>query len=545
MRRALAIAAVLLPLFAFALWPLFALLYRALWGQLSALGVLAAPASTAALWGTLRTSLGAAAIAFSLGFPLALLIARTDVPGRAALRALWVLPSAIPPFIQGMGWVTLANPRAGLLNRLFGEGALDVYGEPGIAFVLGVAATPMVLLAAEATLRRIDPALEESARVFGCGPLRALVQVSGALSLPAALAGATLAFLFSASAFGVPYLLGVTASPPVQTLTTRIYAEVLMGPTGLARAASLSLFLLVLAAMVLAFSERLGRRAQVALGAGKGVARRQLSLGPWRAPLAAWAWSSALLLVVLPLGAVALTSLMPTWGRLEGLTFAHWGSVLTNSRTLDAGARSLWLALAAGALVAAGGLVLAVAQKRLGPAGRAAAVLAAWPYAVPGTVLALGLLVAFSRDVRFVLFDQVAFVLALGNTVWLLLIAWTVKHLAFGVRNASEGLARVDASLPESARVFGATPGRAFLDATLPQLRAPLAAAFTLTFLTCVTELTLAVLMVPSGTETLGTLLFELQSYADPAAAAVVACAFVALVLASLSGLALLRRRAA
>jgi iron(III) transport system permease protein len=153
------------------------------------------------------------------------------------------------------------------------------------------------------------------------------------------------------------------------------------------------------------------------------------------------------------------------------------------------------------------------------------------------------LLVAFSRDLRLVLFDRVALVLALGNTVWLLLIGWTVKHLAFGVRNASEGLARVDASLPESARVFGAAPGRAFYDATLPQLRAPLIAAFTLTFLTCVTELTLAVLMVPSGTETLGTLLFELQSYADPAAAAVVACAFVGLVLVSLSGLSLLRRR--
>jgi iron(III) transport system permease protein len=237
----------------------------------------------------------------------------------------------------------------------------------------------MVMLAAEATLARLDPALEESARVFGCGPLRALVQISGALALPAALAGATLAFLFSASAFGVPYLLGVTASPPVQTLTTRIYAEVLMGPMGLARAASLSLSLLVLAALVLGLSERLGRRARVALGSGKGAAKRQLSLGPWRAPLAVFAWSSAAGLVVLPLAAVALTSLMPSWGRLEGLTFAHWGTVLFSPRTLDAAVRSLWLALLAGVLVAGLGLALAVAQRRLGPAGRAAAVRAAWP----------------------------------------------------------------------------------------------------------------------------------------------------------------------
>ena len=85
MKRALAIAAVLGPLVLFALWPVAALLYRALAGQLSALAIIAAPASTEALWGTLRTSLGAAAIAFALGFPLALVVARTDVPGRTAL----------------------------------------------------------------------------------------------------------------------------------------------------------------------------------------------------------------------------------------------------------------------------------------------------------------------------------------------------------------------------------------------------------------------------------------------------------------------------
>jgi iron(III) transport system permease protein len=166
---------------------------------------------------------------------------------------------------------------------------------------------------------------------------------------------------------------------------------------------------------------------------------------------------------------------------------------------------------------------------------RTVELLGAWPYAVPGTVLAIALIAAFSRDLRFVFFDRFALVLALSNTLWLLLLAWVLKHLAFGVRNAAEGLARVDRSLAEAARVSGAGTVRAFADAVLPQLKAPLAAAFTLTFLTCATELTLAVLLVPAGRDVLGTLLFELQSYADPASAAVLACAFVLLVLAVLS----------
>ena len=147
-------------------------------------------------------------------------------------------------------------------------------------------------------------------------------------------------------------------------------------------------------------------------------------------------------------------------------------------------------------------------------------------------MLALALVIAFSRDVRFVLFDRIAFVLALGNTLWMLLVAYTVKHLAFGVRNAADGLAQVDGTLAEAARLSGASPRRAFFDATLPQLRAPLLAAFLVTFLTCVTELTLSVLLIPTGRDVLGTLLFELQSYADPGSAAVIACAFVLLVIA-------------
>jgi iron(III) transport system permease protein len=106
-------------------------------------------------------------------------------------------------------------------------------------------------------------------------------------------------------------------------------------------------------------------------------------------------------------------------------------------------------------------------------------------------------------------------------------------------------MARVDPSLAEAARVAGAGPTRAFIDAVLPQLKGPLIAAFTLTFLTCATELTLAVLLVPAGRDVLGTLIFELQSYADPASAAVIACAFVLLVLAVMAMRAAFSKKAA
>ena len=517
--------------------PLCLLLWQARAPGLSWTEVWLAPASLQALLGTLTTSFGAALFAFAVAVPMALLIARTQLPFRGALRALFTLPAALPPFILGMGWVSLANPRAGLLNLLLGAGTFDIYGRAGISFVLGSAGLPLVFLPTLAALSRIDSSLEEAARISGASPLRTLLSVSFPLALPAALSGTALCFLFSASAFGVPYLLGVTASPPSPTLTTRIYGEVLMGQGGLPRAVVLSLELLLLAAIVLVGSRALAKRGEVRLSSGKGISIRPLPLGRWKIPLATLGVVLALVLVVLPLLAVGLTSVQPVWGQLSGLSAKHWSAVLANPRTIDATLRSLALAAAAATLVTALGLGIATTRRR------SLELLAGAPYAIPGTVLALALLIAFSRDVRFVLFDRVAIVLALGNSLWMLLVAYTVKHLAFGARNAADGLAQVDGTLAEAARLSGAGPLRAFFDATLPQLRAPLIAAFLVTFLTCVTELTLSVLLIPTGRDVLGTLLFELQSYADPGSAAVIACAFVMLVIALQGAQALFTRR--
>ena len=506
--------------------PLCLLLWQASAPGLSWTEVWLAPASLHALGGTLTTSLGAAAFAFCVAVPLALLIGRTELPLRGVLRAIFTLPAALPPFILGMGWVSLANPRAGLLNLFLGAGTFDIYGRVGISFVLGSAGLPLVFLPTLAALSRLDSSLEEAARISGASALRTLVSISLPLALPAALSGTALCFLFAASAFGVPYLLGVTASPPTPTLTTRIYSEILMGQGGLPRAVVLSLELLLLAAFVLIGSRALAKRGEVRLSSGKGLSLRPMQLGRWRVPLAALGVLVALVLVVLPLLAVALTSVQPVWGQLTGLSAKHWNAVLANPRTIDATLRSLGLAAAAAALVTALGLAIATTRRR--PLD----LIAGAPYAIPGTVLALAFLIAFSRDVRFILFDRVALVLALGNSLWMLLVAYTVKHLAFGTRNAADGLAQADNTLAEAARISGAGPVRAFFDATLPQLRAPLMAAFLVTFLTCVTELTLSVLLIPTGRDVLGTLLFELQSYADPGAAAVIACAFVLLVLA-------------
>lgn len=546
--RWLGLGAWLVPILFFAVGPVVVLLLRGagVHGD-SSLAWLMSEAG--AMGTTLTVSTGAALLALVLGAPLSLLLFRTDLPLRGTFTVLFTLPSAIPAFIWGMGWLSLASPRAGYLNRLLGEGTFNIYGPAGIAFVEGLSGLPLVLLAGAAALRRVDPALEEAARVCGASPVRALLTTTLPLALPSLLSGAVMVFLMAASSFGVPYLLGVSASPPTRVLTTRIYELVLMGgDDGLARASVLATGLLLLVPVALVATWALGRSGRVRLSAGKGVSTRLFPLGRARTPATVAVGLTCAVWVLLPLAAILLTSLQRSFGAelaWRELTLTHWSGVLLEPRTLRATGRSLLLAAGAGVLVCVLGLAAAVLQRSFRRAGAGVEALAVWPYAVPGTVLALALLLAFSRDLRFILLGRVAFVLALAHTPWLLLIAYAAKYLALGARNSTEALAQIDPSLAEAARVSGAGPVRAFVDAPLPLLRPALVVAFVLAFLACATEITMSVLLVPAGTEVLGTLLFELQSYADPAAAAVLACAFVALVVVGQAVLARVGRRAA
>ncbi|CAM4362076.1 ABC transporter permease subunit [Corallococcus exiguus] len=544
--RWIALALWLVPLLLFAVIPVVALLVRGVGAATGGLGSVLA-AESGALVNTLGISLGATAWALCLGAPLAFLLFRTDLPLRGAFTVLFTLPSAIPAFIWGMGWLSLASPRAGYLNRMLGADVFDLYGAAGIAFVEGLSGLPLVLLAGAAALRRVDPALEEAARVCGASPLRAVLNTTAPLVMPALLSGAVMVFLMAASSFGVPYLLGVSASPPTRVLTTRIYELVLLGSEeGLPRASVLASFLLLLTPLALGLTWVLGRSGRVRLSAGKGVSPRVLALGTWRTAALAGVGLVGGVLVVLPLAAILLTSLQRSFGAAltwDALTLSHWSGVLWDARTLRATGRSVLLAAGAGLLVVGLGLAGALLRRAFRRGGAAVEAMAVWPFAVPGTVLALALLVAFSRDWRLVVLDRVAFVLALAHTPWLMLVGYVGKYLALGERNSSEALAQVDPSLAEAARVGGAGPVRAFVDATLPLLRPALVVAFVLAFLACATEITLSVLLVPAGSEVLGTLLFELQSYADPAAAAVLACAFVVLVVAGQAVLAWARRR--
>lgn len=504
--------------------------------SLDALAVALSSRNAAAIGNTIICSVGAALFALAWGAPLAFLVERTDVHGRRALGGLALVPLAVPPYLLAMAALALLSPRAGIVGRVLAEVGLElpIYGRPGIALVLGVAFSPLVVLKTRAALARMDASLEEAARTSGASPLRALVDHTLPLALPSVLASGALAFVGAAAAFGVPALLGSTAEPVVPVVTTRIATALQVGTAAATREA-LGLSCALAAVAALAFAAPALANKNVVVVTGKAPRPARLSLGRARAPVSAIVWSLGAVLVVAPLVALVVQAFTLRQGAplsSDNVGVDHLRDVLLRSEVAPAAVRSLVLAAGASVLCVVLGTAVVVAGRRLKlRAMRGLGALTELAYAIPGTVLAVALVLTFSRDVRVVVLERATFTLALAGTTALLLVAYAVKYAALALRGADEALAQIHPSLEEAARTSGAAPARAFFDATLPLLKAHLLAAGLAIFLPTLTELTMSVLLVAPGTSTLGTVLFQLNDYGDPQEAAALAAWLVAAVL--------------
>ncbi len=469
-----------------------------------------------AMLGTLHLSVATTLLAVVLGTTLAWLTTRTDLPWKGFFRSTLTIPYIIPPYIAAVAWITLANPSVGLLNRLLGDGTLDIYSMTGLTWVLGLSFYPYVFLTVRAALESADPSLEDAARMSGAGTWRVLKDVSFPLMRPAVIASGGLVFMATASAFGAPVLIGNAAR--LDFLSTSIFDAYATGLGGMATASSLACLLFVFALVPM-----LLRGAHHAVLTGKAPRPTLVRLGRARTPVLAAMTAFVVVGVLLPAVAVAITAFLRVAGDLRPANFTLENfSVLGERENRSAILTSLGLAaIAATAAVALGG-VIAWLQVKTRTRGRGLlSGLAALPLATPGTVLALGLILVWTRPVR------------LTNTIWILLIAYVAKYVALAARSIGEGLGTVDDALPEAARVSGARGFLLLRTIWIPLVLPSIVAGWFLVFMPAFSELTMSVLLVGSDTQTVGTQMFKMRDYSNPTSASVLATVVLALVIGS------------
>jgi iron(III) transport system permease protein len=331
----------------------------------------------------------------------------------------------------------------------------------------------------------------------------------------------------------VPAILGAPVRQFV--LTTFIYSQMkLGGAAGLVIALKLSLLLLAAAVAVLGLSyflNQLQRARRGAISGAKSSRPSLVELGAWRLPSAALVWGFFAIAVVLPWFALGLSALAPVAGNFSPAdwTLRNLRYVLGLPEFQQALANSLLLATVVATSVVALAFLLGFAAVRRGSrVAQAFIEFLGVPFATPGTVIAI-LLVFCSTWISIYGAD---FGLTLDSPLLWMGIAYAIKYAAVGARLLVESYKQVHPALEEAARMSGARTGPLLRTIWFPLLKPALSAAWLLSALPMATELTMSVLLTGPGAATLGTVLFNLQEYADQPSAAALAWMLMTLALA-------------
>ncbi|HYF95052.1 MAG TPA: iron ABC transporter permease [Symbiobacteriaceae bacterium] len=465
-----------------------------------------------------------------ISFPLAWLVGRSDLPLKGLFRTLIVTPYMIPPFVGAIAWTYLANPRIGYLNRIFQslfgteQAPFNIYSMGGLVWVFVLFYFPFSFLAVSRALEKMDPSLEEAARISGAGTWRVLRDVTIPLMTPALVAGALLVFVAVASAFGVPAIIGGPAQ--LHVVTTQIINYVYIGtPEALRESTALATVLLAMAMTVLWFSNWYVSRREYFTVGGKSTRPSTVELGKWRWPLAILFGAVCFVFAVLPIGALVMTSFIKSMGQPIGgsnWSLDTWKTVLEDRETWKTLKVSLITAVSTATVATLVGLLIAYLKVKTRIRFRAVPdFLATFTNATPGIVVALGLIIAFSGG----------YGLNLYGTIWILIVAYFVHHLSFAVRTSGAALEQMHPSLEEAALSSGAGWLRVFKDITIPLVAPSLIGGWFLVFMPSFYELTMSVLLFSTRTRPSGVFLYDLQSYADPQSAAVLSVLILTLVL--------------
>ena len=464
-----------------------------------------------ALRNSLESGVASSLLATLIGTTAALATGLTDARGGRRFGFVFVLSMMIAPQVAALGYITAFGPSSSLLQTL---GLAPPPGTPhplrgpgGIIAVLALHHAPLAYVTVRAGLARIPRELADAAAVDGAGRSAVLLRVLLPLLRGHLAAGLLLCFVAAVGNFGVPALLGAGANYP--TLPTLIYRRLTgFGPGVIADMAAMSAWLLVLTGVGLALARRLLGGPAAALEDGRPLA------GLWplgRGRITVEAGLAALLVVSFAIPVLALTAaaLAPTYGvplTSATVTLDNFVEVLVRQpATIRALGNSALFSGAAAVLCCALALPCAYALTRVAPRWRAPAeALFEWPYAIPGIVLAVALILLFLRPLPIV-------GISLYGTAAIIILAFAARFLPIAYANSSSAIRAVHPEMEEAARILGSGRLHAIAMITAPLVRKSLLGGWLIVFIVASRELSAAIFLVGPRTRTMSVLLYDLS----------------------------------
>ncbi len=459
------------------------------------------------------------------GLPISFWILRTSLPCNAFFRTILGYGYIVPPYLYAVAWASLLAPSTGILNIILNSN-LNIYSEGGLVFVLGTSYMPLFLLTLWNGFYQMDASLEEASKICGASNFRTFWSITLPCIFPSLLSASLLFLITVFSAFGVPAIIGSPGR--IYLLTTKIYQVIKSGGTsGMDQAIAASIWLFLISGFLILLNEYLKNRWKVSLVTGKSPRPSKLKLGSFQMPLFLLVLCIVFVITILPLFSVVLSSFFKIPGifKSSNFTLDNYSFVFSIPETGHAFFNSTILALLTGFICAGFGFFIAYFKTRTAFKGRNFLFqISVLPYAIPGTMLAIAFIISFGTGWGI-------FPIYLLGSLWLLLMAYVAKDLAIGVQSIAPALQNIDLVHDEAARVCGATTLQTIFYVLIPQLKKALFTVLVLTALPALSELTMSVLLTGPGSETLGTLIFQLQDYANPQGASALASILIGVLL--------------
>ncbi len=445
--------------------------------------------------------------ALVVAVPVAFILARVHLPGKAVISTLAILPLVSPPFIGAYSWILLFG-RAGYVTSLLqaiGITIPTVYGMHGIVLALTLNLYPFVLLMVTGALRALDQSLEEAAQGLGSSPWRVFWTVTVPVTLPSILGGALLVFLTAFAEFGAPMVIG----EGYQVLPTIVYSlfvnEMGSNPAMASTAATLLVFCTT--GLLLVQYWAVGRR-RYAMSQMRPIPPARLR------PALQWLCAGIVYLVVglslIPAIVVAVTSFFESRGPVlyPNFSLGNYREVLFNvpraiANSFLLSSLSTVLDVVLGTLIA----YLVVRRRSATTAALDSCVMV--PYAIPGTVIGVAFIVAFNKPP-----------LVLTGTFMILLLAYFIRRLPYSVRAGSAILHQIDPAVEEASISLGVSPLKSFAKVTARLMLPGIVSGGILTWVQTITEISATIFLYFGAWSTITVVIYRQVSSSNFGSAA-------------------------
>lgn len=442
------------------------------------------------LFNSLKVTVLVTMLSVIVAFVLAYIMSTIQIKGSKIIQVLILISSMSPPFIGAYSWILLLG-RSGAITKFLskiGITGVNIYGFSGILLVLTIQMVPLVYMYLMGSFKSIDKSLIEASESLGITGWKRIVRVFIPLLIPTILAGGLLVFMRAFADFGTPMLIG----EGYQTVPVMIYNQ-FVGEIGgdTAFAAAIAIIVIVIAITTFLIQKYIAEKKAFSMSALNPIeSKKEKGLRNIIAHLVVYSYVA---LSVIPLLYVMYTSFKKTSGKIfvngyslrnYQLAFDRMGNSILTSFVLSF--ISILIVILMGVLIAY------VTTKKKNKMTGSLDILSMLPYIVPGSVMGIALLTAFSSKPVLI-----------SGTALIMIIAFVIRRLPYTIRSSVSSLYQISPSIEEAAESLGASPLSVFVKIVLPIIKSGVLSGAILSWIYILSELSTSILLYSPKTKTM------------------------------------------